>query len=263
MNPVCPELVAPNSTCTAGKNGPPSGTPDFASQNPPLWPEHRRLEVTSIILNGLLLIGCALRLFSTTNKRYWKSKNGGLRKTDVARAKSWLWVLERLFVTDLCMTILRSCVAIWISRHTDSVPTHASKLYFKFRDIDCFFLFLTHTGIIFLLAEVEIVIWGPVGERPVGNNFWYFLNRICHVSGWLMAFGVTTIQLSVSLLKMYRHFGLPGSENLQRLGSGQDVVSDGMIKILLFFVGYVVFAPYYVLVCFSPPKLHILSLKPS
>lgn len=58
----------------------------------------------------------------------------------------------------------------------------------------------------------------------------------------MMALGVVGIQISISVMKQYHVLGLPGAGDV-RLAS-QDLASDGMIKILLFFIGLLLCVPF-------------------
>lgn len=114
--------------------------------------------------------------------------------------------------------------------------------------VDGFFLCMTQIGIVFILSEFDVLFWGQPGQRVEGQGLWYILPRICNFFGWIMAFGLVSIQISVSIVKQYGASGLPWSEQLQSFGAAQDAVTLDVLKILLFLVGFLVLAPYYVVV---------------
>ncbi|KAK2762891.1 hypothetical protein CKAH01_16048 [Colletotrichum kahawae] len=226
----------------------PHETSEFAAQHPPLWPQHRRLQGTTIALNLMILTACGVKLFRTSQKRNWRAKAGGLRKTDAARSKSWLWVLERLYVIDILASIARASFVIWMSHRANVTLKWSEQTYIALAATDGFFLCITQIGIVFILSEFDVLFWGQPGQRVEGHGMWYILPRICNLFGWIMAFGLTSIQVSVSIVKQYGAFGLPWSEQLQSSGVAQDATTLDVLKILLFLVGFLVLAPYYVVV---------------
>lgn len=114
--------------------------------------------------------------------------------------------------------------------------------------IDGFFLCITQIGIVFILSEFDVLFGGQPGQRVEGHGVWYILPRICNFFGWIMAFGLTSIQISVSIVKQYSASGLLWSEQLKSFGIAQDTATLDVLKILLFLVGFLVSAPYYVVV---------------
>ncbi|KAK1855420.1 hypothetical protein CCHR01_01893 [Colletotrichum chrysophilum] len=226
----------------------PHGTSEFVVQHPPLWPQHRRLQGTTIALSVMILTACGVNLFGTSRKRNWRAQAGGLRKTDAARSKSWLWVLERLYVIDVLASITRASFVLWMSCRADVTLKWSEHAYTALTAVDGFFLCLTQIGIVFILSEFDVLFWGKPGQRVEGHGMWYILPRICNFFGWIMAFGLTSIQISVLIVKQYGASGLPWWEQLQSFEAAQDAVTLDLLKILLFLVGFLVLAPYYVVV---------------
>lgn len=146
------------------------------------------------------------------------------------------------FLSDLAVSISKACSILWIARQKCDVPKTYYNAYEYLESIDGFFLSLAHAGVLLLVGELGILFWGQPGERQQVRNFWFIVNQSSHALGWIMALGVVGIQISISVMKQYYVLGLPGAEDVRLVS--QDLATDGMIKILLFFVGLLLCLPF-------------------
>ncbi|KAG7051713.1 hypothetical protein JMJ77_0002330 [Colletotrichum scovillei] len=216
--------------CAAGK------VASLAAEKSQLWHQYQRIPLLTITMNVILLSVSALRLFNIS----WT--NIGKKEKVTRQARRMLWALERLLVIDLAVSISKACSILWIARQKCDVPKTYYNAYEYLESIDGFFLSLAHAGVLLLVGELGILFWGQPGERQQVRNFWFIVNQSSHALGWIMALGVVGIQISISVMKQYYVLGLPGAEDVRLVS--QDLATDGMIKILLFFVGLLLCLPF-------------------
>ncbi|KAK1535469.1 hypothetical protein CPAR01_09011 [Colletotrichum paranaense] len=238
--------------CAAGK------VASLAAGNPQLWHHYQRISLLTITMNFILLSVSAFKLFNIS----WAEI--GKKKKNIRQARRMLWALERLlvikswigsshpgFLSDFAVSIGKACSILWIARQKCDVPNPYYNAYGYLESIDGFFLSLVHAGGLFLVGELGLLFWGQPGERQQVRSFWFVLRQGSHALGWMMALGVVGIQISISIMKQYHVLGLPGAGDV-RIAS-QDLASDGMVKILLFFVGLLLCLPFQSVVRpFSP-----------
>ncbi|KAK1671496.1 hypothetical protein BDP55DRAFT_291364 [Colletotrichum godetiae] len=216
--------------CAAGK------VASLAAGNSQLWHQFQRIPLLTITMSLILLSVSAFKLFNTS----WAEIG---KKNKVTRqARRMLWALERLFVIDLAISILKACSILWIARQKCDVPKSYYNAYEYLESIDGFFLSLAHAGVLLLVGELGLLFWGQPGERQQIRSFWFILRQAAHALGWMMAVGVVGIQISISIMKQYHVLGLPGAGDLRLVS--QDLASEGMIKILLFFIGLLLCIPF-------------------
>ncbi|KAK1509774.1 hypothetical protein CTAM01_01897 [Colletotrichum tamarilloi] len=216
--------------CAAGK------VASLAAGNSQLWHHYQRISLLTITMNFILLSVSAFKLFNIS----WAEI--GKRKKNIRQARRMLWALERLLVIDFAVSIVKACSILWIARQKCDVPNPYYNAYGYIESIDGFFLSLVHAGGLFLVGELGLLFWGQPGERQQVRSFWFVLRQGSHALGWMMALGVVGIQISISIMKQYRVLGLPGAGNVRT--ASQDLASDGMVKILLFFVGLLLCLPF-------------------
>lgn len=154
-----------------------------------------------------------------------------------------------LSYSDVLISTTKALLMIWIASYPDRVSETGHRAYIYANSINGLLLTLVDAGIVFLVAEIQPLIWGwPSAVAPMQASR-FSLYAFVHGAGWHIAFGICCVRLALHGIKVYRafwHLEVPEMVGL----TNHMAFTEDMLNVLGFFVGIWLLSPFWAVVSF-------------
>lgn len=148
---------------------------------------------------------------------------------------------------DAVLALAKTLLGLGISLILPSMTGWIAQSYDYLDSIDGFFLCLSQVFTVFLVSELDPLLFGKANEK-VTPRWRSKMIAIVQYVGWNLVFGITALRTSLLILKQFF--------------AGPFMMTDDMIKVLLFCSSFLLLAPYWVIVSYPPSPLPPEAVSP-